>query len=505
VNDGNEKLITINDFRTSVFDELVSFGYVIFTSKDGNGQPIITSPQTNKIYLFNPSDSNVANDQFEEWIYIDSGFELIGTTQIELNDYYDKDETDDLIQVAKQIQYYPNTKNTSGSLIPKGAVVQFAGSQGDFSLIKQAVASEINANPSLLMGLAYESIADNAFGDVVYFGNVLNVATGSFTIGQILWFDTVNGGLTATEPATNKIQIAAVQKASSNPSATNGILLVRVKYVSRDIDEVDGLTDALAGKSAVGHTHPISDVVNLQTALNNLQDDVDGKLDLTGGTISGNLGVTGKLNTVGAVGNKTVMDIKIPVVGGANNGGRIVLSRNGNNEVISSINMVVNDLSNGLPNYISFNTDNVTTNTERMRITSTGNVGIGTTSPNAQLSLGTNAGSAGQPNKIVLYDDATLANRIGFGISGGQMNMVAGANTSQVFYTNGANERLRITSAGLVGINQPTPTEQLDVVGNIKASGTVTTPSVVATSTVKIGSWTLSQNGTSGSLDFVVV
>jgi hypothetical protein len=33
----------------------------------------------------------------------------------------------------------------------------------------------------------------------------------------------------------------------------------------------------------------------------------------------------------------------------------------------------------------------------------------------------------------------------------------------------------------------------------------VTTPSVVATNTVKIGSWTLSQNGTSGSLDFVVV
>jgi hypothetical protein len=96
------------------------------------------------------------------------------------------------------------------------------------------------------MGLAREAIPNDAFGDVVWFGNVEFLALGSFTTGQILWFDTVNGGLTATEPATNKIQIAAVQKASSTPSATNGILLVRIKYVSRDIDEIDGLTDALS-------------------------------------------------------------------------------------------------------------------------------------------------------------------------------------------------------------------------------------------------------------------
>jgi hypothetical protein len=42
-------------------------------------------------------------------------------------------------------------------------------------------------------------------------------------------------------------------------------------------------------------------------------------------------------------------------------------------------------------------------------------------------------------------------------------------------------------------------------VASIAKNGTVTAPSVVATSTVKIGAWVLSQNGTSGSLDFVVV
>jgi hypothetical protein len=265
----DEKLVTLTNLRQSIIDDVVAFGYVIFTAKDEDGQPIITSPQTNKIYLFNPSDSNIANDQYEEWIYLDGVFELIGTTGIQLDDYYDKVEVDNLLEVPLRLQLYPNTKNTSGSTIPKGAVVQFAGSQGDFIQIKQAVASEINANPSLLMGLARESIADGQFGDVVWFGNVLEIATGSFTTGQILWFDIVNGGLTATEPATDKIQIAAVEKASSNPSATNGILLVRIKYVSRNISDVDGLQSALDGKSNVGHTHVISDVTNLQGTLDN--------------------------------------------------------------------------------------------------------------------------------------------------------------------------------------------------------------------------------------------
>jgi hypothetical protein len=41
-------------------------------------------------------------------------------------------------------------------------------------------------------------------------------------------------------------------------------------------------------------------------------------------------------------------------------------------------------------------------------------------------------------------------------------------------------------------------------VASIAKNGTVTAPSVVATSTVKIGAWVLSQNATSGSLDFVI-
>ena len=210
-----------------------------------SGTGDVTGPASsvdNRIAVFNGTTGKIIKDSGT----LISGLALASHTHDDR--YYTETEIDAKIDFAIRLQIYPQTKNTSGVTIPKGAVVQFAGTQGDFSLIKQAVASEINANPSLLMGLAREAIPNNAFGDVVWFGNVEFLALGSFTTGQILWFDTVNGGLTATEPATNKIQIAAVQKASSNPSATNGILLVRIKYVSRDIDEVDGLTDALDGK-----------------------------------------------------------------------------------------------------------------------------------------------------------------------------------------------------------------------------------------------------------------
>jgi hypothetical protein len=97
-----------------------------------------------------------------------------------------------------------------------------------------------------------------------------------------------------------------------------------------------------------------------------------------------------------------------------------------------------------------------TNGNERLRIDTSGNVGIGTSSPNARLSLGTNVGTAGQPNQLVLYEDATLANRIGLGISSGLLNIVGGAGTAIAFYTNGANERMRIDSSGRVLIGTST-------------------------------------------------
>ena len=118
--------------------------------------------------------------------------------------------------------------------ITKGQVVMFNGSQGDFIKLSLANPSIINNNPDYMLGLATTNIANDTFGYVSKFGYIDNINTNGFANGTILWFDSntsnASGGYTDVKPvAPNaKIQLAAVVKASSTPSSTNGRLLVRV-------------------------------------------------------------------------------------------------------------------------------------------------------------------------------------------------------------------------------------------------------------------------------------
>ena len=109
-----------------------------------------------------------------------------------------------------------------------------------------------------------------------------------------------------------------------------------------------------------------------------------------------------------------------------------------------------------------------TNNTERMRIDSSGNVGIGTSSPNlfaaeteSRLIVGTGSGNTGA---MTLYSGTTGTGTINWadGTSGnatyaGILRYDHNQNSMQ-FFTNGLNERMRISSAGdlLVGCTSNT-------------------------------------------------
>jgi hypothetical protein len=172
---------------------------------------------------------------------------------------------------------------------------------------------------------------------------------------------------------------------------------------------------------------------------------------------------------------------------------------------------------------MAFGVDNADGSTERMRIDSSGNVGIGTDSPNRQLSIyGTNDGYmsfdggrtgnhefvvGSEASGFVIYDDTLDTYRfvidqdsgnVGIGVSNPETSrlLVRGStndSTSQIFqaanlagntryairpdgdnkwYKSDSSLSMTITSAGNVGIGTTSPSEKLTVNGNIESLDT---------------------------------
>jgi hypothetical protein len=124
---------------------------------------------------------------------------------------------------------------------------------------------------------------------------------------------------------------------------------------------------------------------------------------------------------------------------------------------------------------------------ERMRIDSSGNVGIGTSSPGERLvvqgSTGNVIAQIRNSSTVASTSKTTAVQFIGTDTVGtvkeaGDIFVVPGDNnyvdSNMLFYTRGSDtvtERMRINSSGNVGIGTSSPGAKLEVVGNIKIGG----------------------------------
>jgi hypothetical protein len=147
----------------------------------------------------------------------------------------------------------------------------------------------------------------------------------------------------------------------------------------------------------------------------------------------------------------------------------------------------------------------VVNNTERLRINPGGNVGIGTNSPTDKLEV---AGSVRVSSaNFFRYDGDTGLIGSASSIGGGTVSQLGIRAASDIlFATNGANERMRITSGGNVGIGTTSPTRLLEVLGSspslavIGTSGSVPQLQLVSGGVVN---WSLRTNQGAAS-DFTI-
>ncbi len=122
--------------------------------------------------------------------------------------------------------------------------------------------------------------------------------------------------------------------------------------------------------------------------------------------------------------------------------------------------------SGGASSFVISHHDNSLTGSERMRIDSSGNVGIGTTSPAGKLAI--------KDGNVYIDRDTTSGNyafgfyrsgaergRLGFDYSSSTLNLQADG--QMTFLTLGENERMRIDSSGNVGIGTTSPSSYLEV------------------------------------------
>lgn len=130
------------------------------------------------------------------------------------------------IEDAALLQYTV-VQNTTGSTIPKGTVVGFAG-VGSNNVLSVAPYLADGSQPSLyILGIMAEELPDSgATGLCCVWGNVNGIDTSAFNVGDILYASpTVAGALTNVKPTApeNVIPVAAVLISN----ATAGEIFVR--------------------------------------------------------------------------------------------------------------------------------------------------------------------------------------------------------------------------------------------------------------------------------------
>ena len=277
------------------------------------------------------------------------------------------------------------------------------------------------------------------------------------TTGSALTFDGSNLGIGTSSPS-QKFHVIGNALLTPSTWGTSGNSAVYLGDTNNYVSATFGGATTLAGFNDITF-------VNTQSGLERMRITAGGNVGIGNNNPGYPLDVTSASDSVG-----------IKVRGRTSDNVAAIVFDNNAGAAGAQINYI-QSLANG---YLAVGTNN----TERVRVTSAGNVGIGTNSPGARLH--TNNQDAANTFPLVVSNNITgtdiASAGIGFDahgtrfaqIVGGQQTNGTYADGNLGFFTRGAEtvaERMRITSTGNVGIGTNAPAAKLTVAGSFATGG----------------------------------
>jgi hypothetical protein len=182
-------------------------------------------------------------------------------------------------------------RNTSGSDMTKGQLVDVNGSTGQVPTIRLADADQLGPPPFHAEGMLLENIANNAFGQMVVAGLISGLDTSAFAEGTQLYVSTTAGAVTSTAPSSpNFIQEVGIV---TNQHVTQGSILLNIPP---RVSFGDPLSVAHGGTGLASYA--IGDLLyaSAATTLSRLADVATGNALISGGATTapswGKIGLT---------------------------------------------------------------------------------------------------------------------------------------------------------------------------------------------------------------------
>jgi hypothetical protein len=349
---------------------------------------------------------------------------------------------------------------------------------------------------------------------VIHSGRTITMHTENSHLSQII--TTFSSGLTALNGLTSQVQYFAVGTSGadfniSSATDTHTFNLPTASAINRGALSSADWTTFNSKANASGTLNFVSKFTSTGSTLGNSQIFDNGiNVGIGTATPSANLDVFG---TIGITTNGNAIIRRTSVVGtngvqiqgninntiNDTNPGASILIGGGPLNDIAEGNIVLTAYGNtgsAAKNTITFcNRSGVNTTTERMRISSNGNVGIGTNSPNVELSLF----NATNPRLHLQNTLSGVSSSRGFqlALSGSDGYIWNWENGATIFATNNA-ERMRISATGNVGIGTTSPSALLSLQTANNYAAIFNTSTIASSNTaIGIGGYTTTL-GTSG-------